>query len=73
MATWDGDKYTQGAYEVIYCNMHTAVYDAKTGVKVKDFGTVVHRLSGFMSVSSKITYMSVSRLMIWDQVKSLFK
>ncbi len=73
VATWDGDKYTQGEYEVIYCNMHTAVYDAKTGVKVKDFGTVVHKLSGFMSVSSRITYMSVSRLMIWDQVKGLFK
>lgn len=73
VATWDGDKYTQGSYEVLYCYMHTAVYDAKTGMKVKDFGTTVHRLNGFMSVSSKITYMSVSRLLIWEQVKSLFK
>lgn len=73
VATWDGDKYTQGSYQVLYCYMHTAVYDAKTGMKVKDFGTTVHRLNGFMSVSSKITYMSVSRLLIWEQVKSLFK
>ena len=72
VATWDGDKYTQGSYEVLYCYMNTAVYDAKTGVKVKEFGTTVHKLSGFMSVSKKRTYMSVSRLLIWDQVKSLF-
>ena len=57
---------------MLYCYMNTAVYDAKTGVKVKEFGTTVHKLSGFMSVSKKRTYMSVSRLLIWDQVKSLF-
>ena len=35
-ADWNGGRYTRGNPEVCYANVRSGVYDAETGVRVRD-------------------------------------
>ena len=70
---WDGGKYTQGDLEVWYANVKMAVYDAKTGVMVKDLGRYTQKPTGFMTVSSRVTYLTPYRDYLWGRIAPLFR
>lgn len=70
---WDGDKYTQGNLEVYYANVQIGVYDAATGRKVKTLESYTHGFTGYMRVTSTVTYLSPDRLGIWTRIRNLFQ
>ena len=69
---WNGDKYTQGNLEVYYANVQIGLYDAATGVLVKNLGGFTQKLTGIMRVTSTVTYLNPYRENIWVRIRDLF-
>ena len=69
---WNGDKYTQGNLEVYYANVYIGLYEAATGVRVRDLGSYTQKLTGYMRVTSTVTYLNPYRDLIWSRVRNLF-
>ena len=69
---WNGDKYTQGNLEVYYANVRIGLYEAATGVRVRDLGSYTQKLTGYMRVTSTVTYLNPYRDLIWSRVRNLF-
>ena len=70
---WNGGKYVQDNLEVYYAVVNTAVYDARTGVMVRNLGEYTQSFSGYLSVSSRITYLNPYRDNIWRRIAPLFE
>ncbi len=69
---WNGDKYTQGNLEVYYANVRIGLYEAATEVRVRDLGSYTQKLTGYMRVTSTVTYLNPYRDLIWSRVRNLF-
>ncbi len=63
---------SSGGAHLHYPRTRIAVYDAETGEKRMDLGTVTRKLTGTIMIGKGDTWWDPLRTMIWEQISVLF-